>query len=238
MAHPQEPQQPTPSQNMTNPYPQPYQPTDLRPMHQPQGHDTGGVGHFPVPATTTAAPTPTQSAPIPTQSDQYALGAWGAGLTDFTCPSGQRCALRKPQIDKLVQVGLLDKINVLAGIADGQVWASQGLPPIDVAKLMSDPAKFAALVDMLDTVIPIAVARPTILPAVDKEGQPIPEDKRQPGVGYPDFIDFADKVAIFEEYVSGIAAMGPFRSGAQQLGERMADGTSASLPTQPGIRNN
>lgn len=242
MAYPQESQQP-------------YQTTDLRPgvpgayEFQPpavdqvrvnlasqtyppnpqQGHDMGGVGHFPVPAATTTAPAQTQSAPIPTQSDPYAIQAWGAAYEDFTCPSGQRCALRKPDLPALLRAGLLDKLNVLAGTVDAQIWASQGMPPIDTQKLLQDPAKFTVLSDLLDAVLPLAVARPTILPAVDEEGELIPVEYRKPGVGYVDFVDFSDKVAIFEKYISGVSAMTSFRAGAQQPGERVADGSGPAL---------
>lgn len=221
MAYPQEPPQP------------PYQTTDLRPT---QGHHIEGVGYFPVPATTTTAPTTTQSATIPTQTDPYAVGAWGGGLKDLTCPSGQRCAIRKPQIEDLIAVGLLDKINVLAGITDAQVWQNQGMPPIDTAKIMQDPAKMGQMVDLLNTVVVMAVARPTILSAVGPDGQPLPLEGRKPDAGYTDFISLSDKVAIFEAYVEDLGAMAPFRAGAQQPGERMAHEPGAALPTEHAVR--
>lgn len=222
MAYPQEPQQP-------------YQPTDLRPHpHQYQVQHPQPTT-FP-PAAVATAPAVPQSAPEPTQSDPYALGAWGSALRDVVCPSGQRAALRKPQIEALISAGLLDKINVLAGVADGQIWTAQGLPPIKVDAILRDPNRLGHLVELMDAVLVMAVAAPAIRKPINEQGEFIPMDRREPGVGYTDMVDFTDKVFIFTEYTSQISAGAPFPGAAGEHSERLAHEPGAAVSAEQPVR--
>jgi hypothetical protein len=181
------------------------------------------------------APVAPPSAPEPTQADAYAPTAWGASTEEFTAPSGQRCLLRKPDIAKLFAAGLLDQVNSLVGITDTNVWAAKGLPPIDMKKLIQEPDTIVKLTELLDKVLPMLVAAPTLLSAQDAEGKPIPAEERVAGAAYIDYVDFVDKVAIFSKAMSGLKVAEPFRPGSAELSERVANVAGAQVPTEPAL---
>lgn len=152
--------------------------------------------------------------PAPSQPSPYAVTAWGSTSEDFTTPSGQRCLLRKPDIAALMRDGLLEVINRLDAIVDGEVIpkAEGRAPSADmqtVMKLLSDPDKFDAVMQTVDRVVLHSVIQPKIHPNTT-------EEERVPGRVYVDSIDFRDKMAIFEKMFGGLRELETFRSATDE----------------------
>lgn len=202
MAHPQEQPRPT--------YPATYQPLAPSPSQVP------GSFQFQGPAT---PPGPEQ---VPVEKDPYAPVVWG-NLEDFTCPSGQRCALRPVDLGSLLTTGLLEKINALTGVVEADlIRPAQGLPPINVEKILEDPSRTAELLTIIDKVVAGVVARPSLLPSYDAEGF-ITEDCREMGRVYVDSVPLRDRIAIFHKSLQGLEELKSFRAGSVQPGSSVAD---------------
>lgn len=151
------------------------------------------------------------SAPAPALVlDPYAPTAWGQTAEDFVCPSGQRCRVKKAQIQQLLQMGILDSVNSLSGVVDLEVIAkAQGLPPIDqIKELSKNQDKMNALFEVIDKAVCYAVEMPKLWP-VPAEGE-----ERVVGRVYIDSVDLRDRIAIFEKVFGAISAMKPFRQGS------------------------
>jgi hypothetical protein len=119
---------------------------------------------------------------------------------DFTCPSGQTCRLRKLQPEELLEGGILDQITRLEGIAADLVNTAEGQPP--TPSKMPSHADFQMVLDVLNTVVPLAVVEPKVYPDADApEGSIRVSD-----------IDLADRMAIMEESLKSLRALDRFRN--------------------------
>jgi hypothetical protein len=149
------------------------------------------------------------SPPTPPASPQgaYTLTTWGAAEYDFVVPSGQRCRMRKLRPEALIEKDptLIDRISVLPGFAQEQIDKAEGLPP---KKLQDQKEQFAMVVSVVNELLPEVVVLPVVLP-IPAEGQP-----RKEGAIYVDDIELADRVAIMERAVQGVAKLAPFRAEA------------------------
>lgn len=124
-----------------------------------------------------------------------------SGGKDFTCPSGQTCRLRPLDPEVLLKAGLLDKVTRLEGLADALVKQAEGAPP----EKQHTPTRqeLMDLLELLDLVVPMAVAEPKVYSSTDKEA---PE-----GAITVSDIDLDDRMAIVEESLRGIRALDAFR---------------------------
>lgn len=123
---------------------------------------------------------------------------------DFTCPSGQTCRLRPLEPQELLEKGLLDQVTRLEGLAASLVDQAEGKPP--AAKRLPTREELTSVLDVLNLVIPLAVAEPTVL-EIPETGQ----DRHPDGI-YADDIDLEDRMAILEESLKGIKALDRFRN--------------------------
>lgn len=163
---------------------------------------------------------PADSAMANPHADPYAPKQWGQ-LQDFTCPSGQRCALRPLDLNELLQLGLLEKLNMLTGTTEEVVRTAQGQPPVNVQKILEDPKQVVTLMEVIDKTLVTVVAKPALLSATDENGK-IPFDKRVPGAVYVDSVGVADRMAIFQHVMRGVEEMQPFREGPSEPGRSVA----------------
>lgn len=144
------------------------------------------------------------ASPARPAEDPYAATTWG--LPDkqpFTCPSGQRCLLRRVDIMDLLGTSMLNKLDFLTSIVSSEhIPNASGKPSSktaqpDVAKALQDKQSlmdFRAVID--DTVIRVVV-RPEIHP-IPPEGE-----DRVDGLVYVDSVSFTDKTEIFNWAVRG-----------------------------------
>lgn len=126
-----------------------------------------------------------------------------SGADVFTCPSGQTCRLRSITPDKLLLTGILDRVNSLETLAAKLAHDAQGNPP--VKETMPTREEFAELLSVINKVVPLAVAEPTVLP------DPAPGEEED-GVLYVSDIDLDDRMAIMAEALKGIRALDRFRN--------------------------
>ena len=172
--------------------------------------------------------------PLPTQQEspdsKYAPTAWLAGsvgsLHDLVVPAtGQRCLVRRPGMEGLMQAGILHNVDTLSKVvADKHL--KDGGKQVDVASLSQDTEAIAAVSHVVDRVVSYCVVKPEVYMA--------PNDKtsREPGVVYTDMIDLVDKFFIFNFVVGGTRDMESFRGGLLEPVGSVESGEGVSMPTQ------
>lgn len=143
------------------------------------------------------------SRPSPPQ-DRYAATAWASPYFDFITPGGQTIQMQKLLPEKMLGTGLLDKITRLPAFAQELIDKAEGLPPAAVVKL-TDSEQVAQVVEVVNEIVPLVVVQPTVYPV------PPTGEERVNGRIYVDSIELADRVAIMERAVKGVAALDPFR---------------------------
>lgn len=165
-----------------------------------------------------------KSAPIPTQSDEhtpavrrapqdpsaYAVTAWGDSNFELTTPGGQTCLVRELGIEGLIEMGLLDTLNGLAGIVANETLPKSGPPAqqFDMKALMKDPHQLVTLIELLNKVVVAAVVAPRIHAVVDQNGQPV---EKEIGKVYVDSIPLEDRMFLFTELTGGLDKFASFR---------------------------
>jgi hypothetical protein len=162
--------------------------------------------------------------PSPSQDDKYVAtaAAWLSNEFDFVVPSGLTCRLKKVQVEDLVAAGIIDKITRLPGLAQQQIDKAEGKPP--APDRMPTTQEMEQLTTVLNTMIPLVVARPVITP--------LPESGEEKVVGfiYPDSIDLADRVAIMERVLTGVRNLDKFRNGSGELVQRLVHESGNAVP--------
>lgn len=153
-------------------------------------------------------PTPSMQAP-PEQEDPYAVSTgWSRNTEDFVTPSGQRCLLKRLELPDLISAGLLDEMDSLGEIVDGNIRSSQGQPPVDVRKAMRNPSTIKTILPILDRVLKAVVVLPVLHDA------PPQGEQRVEGRAYLDAVSLADKMAIFNRASGDMEDLKSFREEA------------------------
>jgi hypothetical protein len=153
--------------------------------------------------------------PAPSAQARPAAEVWGSNEYDFTCPSGAQCRMRKLMPEKLLEMGVLDKITALPGYTDELIKQAEGAPPerTGAASTLPDKEELQQIVDLLEVLVPMVVVTPTVYPApVFDEGGKMPD--RVEGRIYTDSIELQDRVAIMERAVHGVKPLATFRQGS------------------------
>jgi hypothetical protein len=144
------------------------------------------------------------SVPGRPQQPQTGGNVWGAkrsGDRDFICPSGQKCRLRKIEIEQLVMAGVLDQVTRLEGLAQTLIDASEGTPPAQ--QKMPSKEDFQTLLNLLNVVVPMAVVEPKLWADDDPTA---PAD----AIRISD-VDLEDRIAILNEALSKVKLLDNFR---------------------------
>jgi len=164
----------------------------------------------------------------------YAVTAWGKNKGDFhdlTCPSGQTCQVRRPGVEGLIELGLLDKVDALTGLVDQKHIARvDGRKAVDVEALAKDKKSLMQVVDTVNQIVVHVVNQPEIHP-VPKKGQ-----ERDPEKVYVDDIDLEDKMFIFQYTVGGSSDLEKFREQPKQNAGSVATGKTVARKTKRVVR--
>ena len=146
----------------------------------------------------------------------YTPTTWGQQTQGFEieCPSGQKCLAKELDIMRLIELGLLDRINGLTGIVNSQVVPKakgQRVPEVDVASILQNKDGLREIMLLVDTIVCEAVIAPEVFPVIDEDGVPIPDDEREPDRIYTDSIRLTDRFHIFNEVTGGLDQLAAFR---------------------------
>jgi hypothetical protein len=110
-------------------------------------------------------------------------------------------------IMRLMELGLIDRINGLSGIVNTQVIPKakgQRVPEVDIAELMKNKDGLREIMLLVDTIVCEAVVAPEVHPNV-------PQSERVKGLVYVDSVRMADKFFIFNEVCGGLDQLASFR---------------------------
>lgn len=159
--------------------------------------------------------------PIP---DKYAPTAWTSELfTDLELPSGQLCQVRRPGVQGLVQLGLLDKVDSITSMVDQKhIKRVRGQKTIDQKSLMTDPKALMDAMTTIDKILTHVVVQPKLkLSFVEVDGQiiQIEESEYEDGVIYTSMVGIEDKMFIFNYAVGGSKDLEKFR---ERIGESVS----------------
>lgn len=141
---------------------------------------------------------------VPEPTSQPSADVWSRRKsegTDFTCPSGQTCKLRKVQPEDALRAGILDRITRLDGLAADLVARAEGAPP-EPNKLPSGD-DIAVLLETINSLTLLAVAEPKIYADDDS-------DAPEGAIRISD-IELEDRMAIMEKALEGLKSLDRFR---------------------------
>ncbi len=175
---------------------------------------------------------------MPSSDNKYAPTAWNAEqFVDLEMPSGQLAQVRRPGVQQLIALGILENADGLSAIVDQKhIKRVKGTAQIDGKSLLKDPKNMLTIMQMVDKVTARMVVQPIVRePFVDEptgelgetKKRPIRDDERQDGVVYTDNIEFMDRMFIFQFAVGGSTDLAQFR-------ERFASALG-SLEAQQGV---
>ena len=145
----------------------------------------------------------------PQDPSSYQPTTWGQQTEGFeiTCPSGQKCLAKELDIMRLIELGLLDRINGLSGIVNSQVLPQakgQRVPEVDVKSLLENKEGLREIMLLVDTIVVEAVIAPEVY-------ENVPDSERKPERIYADSIRITDKFHIFNEVTGGLDQLAAFR---------------------------
>lgn len=158
-------------------------------------------------------------------ADPYAATSWGQPVEqDFTCPSGQRCLLRRVDIMELMGSGLLNNLDFLTSIVSTKhiPHAESGgrhAPPTEttaLANIAKNADQLAEFQNVLRKIVVRVVVKPQIFEV------PADGEERVNGRVYVDTVAMTDSIAIFNWSISGQSgeALAQFR---ESTGESVGD---------------
>lgn len=172
---------------------------------------------------------------------------WGSQKleVELECPSGQRCLVKKPDPQQLVEMGIIDKVDVLTKLVDTKhvkrVKGKQSLTPaqVDVETISKNPKIAMDIMTLADRVVESVVLEPSVkrpVRVIDEGLETEREVKlawsdRVEGQIYTDMIDFMDRMYIFQHAVGGNTDLATFREQLELTVSNVANGDKVSSKT-------
>ncbi len=151
-----------------------------------------------------------------THEDEYAVTGWNFSekFFDLTLPSGQRCQVRKLEMEDILRMNLVNELDTFSAAIqvgdDKDDKRSDEERGTDVMKKLTEQADgLSKFQGTMDKVIMECVQKPSVQPA------PKGNSKRKPGVAYIDAIGFMDKMTIFSAVFDGMSDMESFRAESE-----------------------
>lgn len=169
--------------------------------------------------TTTRAPrkrTAPTTSEVPTDdsvNDKYAPRSWGAAqgefYTDLEVPSGQLCLARRPGLEGLLKVGIVNNFDTLTKMIGQQAGKVKGKPAKSDDQLMkdllADPSKIDELMHVINKIVCYVVVKPSVT------YPPNDPTSRKNDVVYADMIDLEDRMFIMNWALGGVRDLERFR---------------------------
>lgn len=182
------------------------------------------------------------------QKPRKKLGA-RPDLYPIECPSGAECLVRRPGVQGLIKMGLLDSFDALTGLVKIEHFDRvDGRVPAEVVDAIKEFAANAervdAALDMIDKLVIGVVVRPKLQPVpyemeedgttrkLDANGKPIPvaDDDRDQDAAYIDWIDIDDKTFIMQYAIGGSSDLNAFRVERAELMGHVSNVQDVQLP--------
>lgn len=161
--------------------------------------------------------------------DPYAPTNWGVLSEDLTCPSGQRCLVRRIDPMKLMSDGTLHKTDMLTSMVHQQHVAKKAKGGKDASKAaemqtekvlfeaLKDPVKMAEIVDTVNSVVLATVIKPELQPALEDETE------RVDGLVYVSDVELNDRMFIMQFAFGGTRAAAKFLEQLDESVDRLAN---------------
>jgi hypothetical protein len=165
-------------------------------------------------------------------TDEYAVTSWGESAAEpfgITLPSGQRCLVRKLEMEDVLAHGLLNDLDSFSSNLLEDVPTKDETDE-SVINAFQETEKFEKLTKTVNKIVMITVKRPTIY-LVPLEGEIDPDTGlrvgqfnpktgekvtgRVKGRAYVDQVSFMDKMAIFQAVFEGLKGLDQFREGSE-----------------------
>lgn len=148
----------------------------------------------------------------PTSASAWRKG--GASSPPIELPSGNFARLRNPGLQGFIKMGFIP--NSLLGVIEKAIGSAKqgkdttGVSDDEMMELLKDQERLNELFDLYDRVTVHCMADPAV--------QPVPEDEadRDDETLYVDYIDFEDKVFIFQFACGGTKDVESFRRQQEQ----------------------
>lgn len=177
----------------------------------------------------------------------------------FTTPSGNKCVIRELELDDVLDLGIIDKMDTLTGLVQEEhIDRVSGKPKkgkqLDKVKAQSDKEFMKALqdkdrraevTDMIEMIAVACVVQPKLHspwindPNAATEKNPdgrrkLDKNEREPDKAYVDYVNFVDKLAIFHEVFGGMERLQQFREAASEGVGDLADEPEPAVQTLDG----
>lgn len=160
--------------------------------------------------------------------NKYTLGKRRDDGVDLTVPSGSLCRVRRPGVQGLMKIGVLDSLDQLTSwVAMGPLQPDKpqgGLSAEQILDLASRKDDLEAGLALVDKVVEYVVLQPRLLrpirrdehtrePILTEDGKeiPLPEADRDPEQIYTDDVDMEDRMFILQFCVGGSSDLERFR---------------------------
>lgn len=167
----------------------------------------------------------------------YEATTWGKnkGKTrghEITVPSGQTCLVKRPGVEGLIELGLLDKVDGLTGLVDQKhIKRVKGEKTVDVEALAKDTDSLMNVIKTVNEIVVHVVLEPKLLP-VPEEGT-----ERDAEAVYVDDVDLEDKMFIFQYSIGGSKDLEKFRQQSKQNVGGVDTGKTVARKTKRVVRN-
>lgn len=131
---------------------------------------------------------------------------------DLELPSGALAKVKRPGLQGLMKAGILDDLDTLtAAVVNETIPTSEGTrgqkkPP------KTDPKAIADALEAVDKIVCYVVVEPRVLSSNGDDGEPIPEDERDPDEYYADDVDIEDKSFIVAFAMGASSSLDDFRA--------------------------
>jgi len=191
---------------------------------------------------------------MPGKAKKHTLGSKFKGQAeghDLECPSGETCRVRRPGVQGLIAMGLLDDMDQLTALVqiehfnrvDGKISDPQAAKDA-LAAFAENSDKVKAGLDMVAKLVVGCVIEPilTLVPK-DAAGADIPMELRNvlpawtEDTVYVDQVDMEDQVFIMQYVMGGVADLTPFRAELAENMGRVVDVQDAPMPAKRAPRS-
>jgi hypothetical protein len=177
---------------------------------------------------------------------------WGQSTQsiELTVPSGQVCLVKRPDPQRLAELGVLDQVDILTKLVDDKhvkrvkgKSAADLVKTIDSSVVTKNPKIMVGILQTADKVVEAVVLSPVVLRPVlrdaykqpvlvDGKEIPLPHEERVEGQIYTDMIEFVDRMFIFQHAVGGNPDLATFRDESDAPVDGVADRDKVSHPAE------